>query len=564
MIKIFKLLFKEKMALLATLIITILYVTTTLLTPYLFGIIIDNIDQDITKYLLYSTILVFASMLLNYILLVLNNHIVNNISLSLRKETFRKLDTLPIVYFDNTISGKTLNSIVLNNEQLSDGMLLFLNDFIRNIFLIIGVLIFLFFINYIIALIVFFLTPLTILVTKLISKYSYRFYSDLTKEKAIQTSIINELVKNQKNVIRYNYQDEAYKRFVTENEKYKDISMKATFVSSLVNPSSRLISSIIYALITLVMSLLLIDNDLLTIGTLAALLSYVNQYTKPFNEMTSIISEIQNAVTAYEDIIGFISLDDDVVNNDDLVFNDEKREIVIKDVDFSYDINKPLIKDLNIHIEPGMKVAIVGESGAGKTTLINLIMRFYEVLDGNILINNQDIADYSKKSLRDDIGMVLQDTWIKEDSILNNITMHQDYNKAEVDKILNEVMLKDYVDSLPLGINTIISNQSNLSLGQRQLISIARVMLKKANILLLDEATSNIDILSEQYISKSLDNLMKDKTTIVVAHRLKTIENADLILVMKKGLIVETGNHQELINKNGYYKQLYESQFYKR
>lgn len=561
--KLINLLFKQKMALLVSFIISILYVTTTLFIPYMLGIIIDKLYDNITNYLLLTLALLFVSGILNYVLLVINNHIALKISYELRIKAFDKLDTLPISYFDNTYAGKILNSVVLNNEQLLDGITLFLNDFIRNILMIIGVLVFLFIINYIIALLVLFLTPLSILVTKIISKLSYKYYHQLTKERGEQTSIINELVKNQKNVIRYNYQDKALERFKSENEIYTNYSLKATFISSIVNPSSRLISSIIYALIAFICAMLIIEKDYMTIGTLATLLSYVNQYTKPFNEMTSIISEIQNAVAAYQDILKFISQEDDKDRKDDLIFEDEKRNIMFDDIFFSYQKDKKLIENFNFEAKDGMKIAIVGESGAGKTTLINLIMRFYDVDSGKIIINNQDISKYSKKSLRDDIGMVLQDTWIKEDTLCNNLTMHNDYSMEEINKVIDAVKLRNFVDSLPLGLDTIISNDQNLSLGQRQLICIARVMLKNSSILLLDEATSNIDILSEQYVSKSLDLLMKNKLTFVVAHRLKTIENADKIIVLKNGHILQIGSHHELLQDDGYYKQLYLSQFVK-
>ena len=549
-------------------LITIIYVVSVLFIPYIFGKFIDLlIPQNVDFVMLYklmnqAIILIIFASILNYIMLILNTRLQSKIISELKVKAFNKIFKMDINYFDTNNTGLILNNTLLNIQEFGDGLTLILNDFLRNVLTVIGVLVFMAIICYPIAIIVLLLTPLSILFTKLLSKKAYKYASQNVEARGNLTSSINEIVYNQKNITNYNYQNNAISSFEEKNEAYMETSFKSTFISSLVNPLSRFIFSSIYAIITLVAAIF-IFNDMfaLEIGMLSALLAYVNQYTKPFNEVTNILAEIQNAIASLNASLQYIEFENEKDLGSIAKVKTDDLSISFNHISFSYVKDHPLITDCSFEVKNGEKIAIVGPTGAGKTTLINLLMRFYDINNGDIKLGNNSIYEFKKDALRNQFGMVLQDTWIKQDTIYNNLTMGTYYPKEQIDEVLKACMLYDFVYQKPNGLQEIIGPDKNMSLGQRQLLCIARVMLKNANILLLDEATSNIDLLSEVKINDAFDKLMKGKTTFVVAHRFKTIKNANLIIVLNNGDIVEMGTHKELLERNGFYKELYELQY---
>lgn len=567
--KIINLLKHEKFLILLTLVLSLITTIISLLLPFIFGKAIDliiginNVNfSKINNYTILLVVLILCYSILNWITNLINNKIAYNTIRTIRNRLFTKLERLPISFLDQKSTGEVVNIIITDTEVLGEGILMTLTQFFTSIITIIGVIVLMFILNLYIALFVILFTPLSLFVAKWISKNSFNLFKEQADKRGIQTSLIDEFVGNQKIIQSLSYENNAYKRFVVQNESLANTSLKATFITSLVNPSTRFINALIYAGVALIGSLIIINNPLaLTIGSISALLGYANQFSKPFNEITSVIAELSNAFACSERIFMFLETSEET---DDGIINslNEIETISIENLEFSYNKNNKLIENFNIDVKNGERVAIVGPTGCGKTTIINLLMRFYEKDNGDIKINEQSIYNMKRKTLRKNIGMVLQDTWLMNDTIKNNITMNKEYPFEDIINVCKKCHLLSYINALPQGFDTIINEGgTNLSNGQKQLICIARVMLKNPNILILDEATSDIDTRTEILVQKAFNQLMKNKTSFIVAHRLQTIVDADKIIVMNHGKIVEIGRHDQLINNDGFYKEIFKAQF---
>ena len=553
-----------------SLLLSLFYSLLTLAIPYLVGETIDLMVKpgtvDFSK-IINSSILIFVFSLIicfsQYFSSFINNRMTFNISRDIRSDVNKKIHRLPLKYLDNKPIGDIVNRNINDVETITDGLVMGFNQFFTSVITIITSLIIMFILDYRIALVVFFLTPLSLFVARFISNSTYNLFKKQSKIRASQTSFINEMITNINVVQQFNMEDDNLTYFEDINKKLENVSTKAVFFSSMVNPVTRFINSIIYASVALIGALVCLDSITLEVGVLVAFLSYVNQYTKPFNEITGVISELQNAFSSTSRVREILEEEEENQEYSDELIN-VQGDIELKNVCFSYTKDKPLIENFNLQIKKGTKVAIVGPTGCGKTTLINLLMRFYEVDQGQILVDNQSIKDVSRKSLRNNYGMVLQDTWLKETSIFENVRMsNEKVTKEEVMNALKESYADKFVEQMPNGIDTIVKDDSSISHGQKQLLCISRIMLTKPPILILDEATSSIDTRTEIKIQKAFNKLMEGKTSFIVAHRLSTIKNADLILVMKNGKIIEHGKHEDLLDKKGFYYELYNSQFCK-
>lgn len=567
--KIINLLKHEKFLILLTLVLSLITTIISLLLPFIFGKAIDliiginNVNfSKINNYTILLVVIILCYSILNWITNLINNKIAYNTIRTIRNRLFTKLERLPISFLDQKSTGEVVNTIITDTEVLGEGILMTLTQFFTSIITIIGVIVLMFILNLYIALFVILFTPLSLFVAKWISKNSFNLFKEQADKRGIQTSLIDEFIGNQKIIQSLSYENNAYKRFVVQNESLANTSLKATFITSLVNPSTRFINALIYAGVALIGSLIIINNPLaLTIGSISALLGYANQFSKPFNEITSVIAELSNAFACSERIFMFLETSEE---KDDGIIDslNEIETISIENLEFSYNKNNKLIENFNIDVKNGERIAIVGPTGCGKTTIINLLMRFYEKDNGDIKINEQSIYNMKRKTLRKNIGMVLQDTWLMNDTIKNNITMNKEYPFKDIINVCKKCHLLSYINALPQGFDTIINEGgTNLSNGQKQLICIARVMLKNPNILILDEATSDIDTRTEILVQKAFNQLMKNKTSFIVAHRLQTIVDADKIIVMNHGKIVEIGRHDQLISNDGFYKEIFKAQF---
>ncbi len=567
---IFNLLKPFSLFILISLFLTIISVAISLTFPILVGEAIDliigvnNVDFiNIKKLLILGIICILANALIQWIISIINNKITYSCVHNLREKSFTKLQTLPFSYLNSHPAGDTLSRIVNDAETFADGMLLGFSQLFQGVLTIVGTLILMICISWKIAIIVVVLTPVSLLVAKFIATKTHNMFKLQAETKGEQTAYIDEIVGNQKTIKAFCHEDIALQKFDDVNNKLMKYSLKATFFSSMVNPSTRLINSLTYAIICLVGSVFVINNPLFTVGALTCLLSYAGQFAKPFNEISSVITELQNAFTCAERCFKLINEKSETSDIEKLELQNVNGNFEFKNVDFSYTVQKPLIQNLNLNVKIGQKIAIVGPTGCGKTTLINLIMRFYDVTNGAIYIDGNNIFDITRRSLRYNIGMVLQETWIKSGTIKENIKMG--VNNATDEEIINAAKsthAHKFIKRLPQGYETIIGEDGgNLSEGQKQLLCITRVMVAKPPILILDEATSSIDVHTEHYIRRAFDKLMVGRTSFVVAHRLSTIKDADIILVMKDGNIIEQGDHQSLLNKKGFYYELYNSQF---
>lgn len=553
-----------------SLLFSIIYSLSTLAIPYLVGEAIDfmiDINQVNFEVILNNCFLILILSILillsQYFSSLINNKITFAISHDIRKDFNNKIHRLPLKYLDNMSVGDLVNRNINDVEIITDGLIMGFNQFFTSLITIVSSLIIMFILNYQIALVVFILTPLSLFVARFISNSTYKLFKKQATIRSKQTSLINEMITNQKVVQQFNMEKENFATFDEINKQLEKTSTNAVFFSSLVNPVTRFINSIIYSSVALFGALVCINSTTLKVGVLVAFLSYVNQYTKPFNEITGVVSELQNAFSSSSRVREILEEQEEEQSYIDTL-EIAKGDIEIKDVYFSYTKDRKLIENLNLNIKKGTKVAIVGPTGCGKTTLINLLMRFYDVDSGDIKVDSKSIYKLSRKSLRNNYGMVLQDTWLKETSIFENVRMgKENASEEEVINALKESHAYKFVEQLPNGINTIIKEDSGISHGQKQLLCISRIMLTKPPLLILDEATSSIDTRTEIEIQNAFNKLMKGKTSFIVAHRLSTIKNADLILVMKNGNIIEKGNHQELIEQKGFYFELYNSQFCK-
>lgn len=492
-----------------------------------------------------------------------NNKITYRVVKDVRRQAFHHLQKLPLKYIDSHQYGDTISRVITDVDQFSDGLLLGFSQLFTGIVTIVGTLLFMLYINVKIALVVIFITPVSLFVASFIAKKTYTMFKKQSEARAQMTSLVDEMVGNQKVVQAFGYQKEALERFDAINQELKVCSLKAIFFSSITNPSTRFVNGLVYTGVGIVGAISAMQG-LISVGQLSCFLSYANQYTKPFNEISGVVTELQNAFACAKRVFDFIEEEPESKDAEDAKpLEGVDGSLSLSHVAFSYDSEKKLIQDLNLHVKPGQKIAIVGPTGCGKTTLINLLMRFYDVDKGEIRIGEQNILETTKDSLRSEFGMVLQETWLKSCSIAENIAYGKpNATKEEIENAAKEAHAHEFIIRMKDGYDTIITEEGgNLSQGQRQLLCIARVMLDLPPMLILDEATSSIDTRTEIKIQEAFQRMMEGRTSFIVAHRLSTIKEADVILVMKDGDIIEQGSHEELLGKNGFYATLYQSQF---
>lgn len=542
----------------------------TLYVPILIGRAIDyivgpgNVDFDsMISLFIKIAVIVAVTALLQWLMNVLNNRITFNVVRDMRNKAFKKLQVLPFHFLDSHSNGEIVSRVITDADQFADGLLMGFTQLFTGIVTIIGTLGFMIYINFWIALLVVVLTPMSFLLANFISKKTYKMFRKQSEARGEQTAFVDEMITNQKVTEAYGHKKENQENFDKTNRDVALYYFKATFYSSFANPGTRFVNNIVYAAVTLFGAILAIRGNI-TVGILSSFLAYATQYTKPFNEISGVVTELQNAVACAGRLIHLIEEEEVEPDTDQKkTLRNAKGKIEVQHVDFSYSEDKKLIEDLNISVKPGMRIAIVGPTGCGKTTIINLLMKFYNVKGGVIYADDIPYSEINVRSLRSSFGMVLQDTWLKSGTILENITMGKpDATLEEAIDAAKKSHAHSFIRRLPDGYNTVIgSDGGNLSQGQKQLLCITRLMLVNPPMLILDEATSSIDTRTEIRIQKAFDVLMKGKTTFIVAHRLSTIKNADLILVMNSGKVIEQGKHDELLAKHGFYYHLYNSQF---
>lgn len=496
-----------------------------------------------------------------------NNKIAYNISRDLRNAAFHKLQRLPLSYLDAHPSGDLVSRMIADVDTFSDGLLMGFTQLFTGVVLIAGTLTIMLVKNWMIALLVVVLTPLSMFVASFIARKTHHYFTEQARVRGQQTALINELIEGQKVVQSFGHEAASLSDFDCINDELGRVSLNATFFSSLTNPSTRLVNNIIYAAVALVGALSAVGGGI-SVGDLSVFLSYASQYAKPFNEISGVVTELQNALACAARVFSLLDEDDRVPDKENAAVLSPKGTVDLKDVCFRYVPDRPLIEDFNLHVKPGQRIAIVGPTGCGKTTMINLLMRFYDVNSGAILVDGTDIRDATRHSLRKSFGMVLQDTWLKAGTIRDNIAYGRpDASEEDVITAAKAAHAHSFIRRLPDGYDTVITeNGGNISQGQKQLLCIARVMLGGENgelppMLILDEATSSIDTRTEIKIQSAFARLMNGRTSFIVAHRLSTIQEADVILVMKDGHIIEQGTHEELLKKQGFYANLYQSQF---
>ncbi len=545
-------------------------VVGTLVAPILTGEAIDELIgpgqvnfDNVKKYVWWFIIALIITAITQWIMNVLNNHITYSVVKDIRIEAFNHLEELPLAYVDSHQHGDIVSRIVSDIDQFADGLLMGFTQLFTGVVTIAGTLLFMLFIDVPIALVVVVLTPVSLFVASFIAKRTYNLFKSQSESRGELTSLVDEMVGQQKTVQAFSYEDDALARFEIINDKLEKDSMSATFYSSLTNPCTRFVNSLVYTAVGIIGAFAGITGRL-TVGQLTCFLSYANQYTKPFNEISNVITELQNALACAGRVFELLDEPAQVAEPADaLIMGEAKGEINIEHMDFSYVPDKELIKDLNLKVKPGMRVAIVGPTGCGKSTLINLLMRFYDVCEGSISVDGTDVRNITRESLRDNYGMVLQETWLKSGTIKENIAYGKpDATDEEIIAAAKKAHAHSFIKRLPKGYDTVITEDGgNLSQGQKQLLCITRVMLLLPPMLILDEATSSIDTLTEIRIQKAFNEMMKGRTSFIVAHRLSTIKEADIILVMKDGNIIEQGSHKELLKERGFYYNLYNAQF---
>ncbi len=558
---------KYKILLLISIILSLATVLLTLYIPILFGDSIDLIVdssvtlEDIVSLLKKIALLICLNSLLTWIMNVINNRVTFNVIKNIRNKATLKIQSLPLSYIDTKSSGDIVQRMIGDVDQIGDGLLLGLTQLFSGVITIIITLFFMFKMSFEVTILVIVLTPLSFIVARFIARKSYSLFKKQNMTRGKQTALIDEMIGNEKIVKAFNYEDRVKVSFKEVNDDLCKYSTSATFFSSLTNPCTRAVNSLIYALVALFGAYLIL-NDNLTVGGLTVLLSYANQYMKPFNDISSVVTELQNAFTCADRVFELIEEDSEIKEKDEIMPS-SMGHVSIDNVSFRYVKDRPLIENFSLDVRPGQSIAIVGPTGCGKTTFINLLMRFYDVCDGSIKIDEKDIRDVTRHSLRQNFGMVLQETWIKQGTVRENVSLGRiDASEEEIIEACKKAHSYEFIKRLPNGLDTII-DENSLSSGQKQLLCITRVMLALPPMLILDEATSSIDTRTEIQIQSAFDKLMDGRTSFVVAHRLSTIRNADVILVMKDGHIIEKGNHDELMKLNGFYTNLYNSQFVK-
>lgn len=550
--------------LLATLIVVLTLYVPILIGKAIDGIVYGNVNFTmILKDLGLVVVMVAITALAQWIMNMINNKVTYNVVRDIRNEAFEKIEILPLKYLDGKSQGEIVSRVITDVDQFADGLLMGFTQLFTGIVTILGTLGFMLSINVGITFVVVLVTPLSLFVASFIAKKTYTMFKLQSETRGEQTAFIDEIIGNQKVVKAYAHEEEALEKFDEINKRLQKYSLRAIFFSSLTNPCTRFVNSIVYAGVAITGALTVLTGRM-TVGALSCFLSYANQYTKPFNEISGVVTELQNAIACAGRIFELIEEEPQVPEVAGApVLTDVKGEVICENVAFSYVPEKKLIENFNIHIKPGQKVAIVGPTGCGKTTLINLLMRFYDVNDGLISVEGMDIREITRKSLRQSYGMVLQDTWLKKGTIRENIVMGKpDATDEEIIAAAKAAHSHSFIKRLPNGYDTVIGEDGGmLSQGQKQLLCITRVMLCKPPMLILDEATSSIDTRTEIKIQSAFNKLMEGRTSFIVAHRLSTIQNADIILVMKDGKIIEQGNHKTLLAQNGFYANLYNSQF---
>lgn len=524
----------------------------------------DNVNFDaIIKIIKNIVVVVIVTALSQWIQNICNNKITYNVVRDIRDEAFKKIEILPLKYIDGHSHGEIVSKVIADVDQFADGLLMGFTQLFTGVITIFGTLIFMLTINIKITLVVVLITPVSLFVASFIAKRTFSMFKLQSETRGEQTSIIDEMIGNQKVVQAFGHEKEALEKFEEVNNRLEKCSLKAIFFSSITNPATRFVNSLVYTGVGITGAIAAVYGKI-SVGQLSCFLSYANQYTKPFNEISGVITELQNALACANRIFELIEEEPQIPEPGDAVnLNNVNGDVRLSNVNFSYVENKKLIQDFNLSVNSGQKIAIVGPTGCGKTTIINLLMRFYDVNSGSIKVSGIDIRDVTRKSLRLSYGMVLQETWLKSGTIRENITMGKpNATEKEIIEAAKASHAHSFIKRLPNGYDTVITEDGgNLSQGQKQLLCIARVMLCLPPMLILDEATSSIDTRTEIKIQQAFTRLMKGRTSFIVAHRLSTIQEADIILVMKDGNIIEQGNHNTLLAKGGFYSNLYNSQF---
>lgn len=553
-----------------SLVFAVISVLLTLYAPILIGDAIDyiigkgQVDFEAVFYLLkVLAAVIFITSLAQWLMNLCNNILTYRVVKAVRTRAFSQLQILPLKYVDSHQYGEIISRMITDVEQFSDGLLLGFGQLFTGAVTILGTLVFMLSINVKIALVVIVITPLSLFVASFIAKRTYMMFKAQSEARAEMTSLVDEMVGNQKVVQAFGYRDKAMERFDEINKKLEIVSLKAVFFSSLTNPATRFINGLVYTGVGIVGAFAAIQGTI-SVGRLSSFLSYANQYTKPFNEISNVVTELQNALACARRVFDFIEETPEIQDSEDaIVLGKVDGTLKLEDVSFSYREDVPLLKHLNLDVKPGQKIAIVGPTGCGKTTLINLLMRFYDVDAGQIILGGYDIREVTRDSLRGNYGMVLQETWLKSGTVAENIAYGRpDTPREEIIAAAKAAHAHSFIKRMKNGYDTVIQEQGgNLSQGQKQLLCIARVMLNLPPMLILDEATSSIDTRTEVRIQEAFHRMMQGRTSFIVAHRLSTVREADVILVMKDGNIIEQGSHQELLDQGGFYKGLYESQF---
>ncbi len=564
---------RYKIYLALSLLFAAVSVAGTLYVPILIGGAIDliigagNVDfAKIAQILIAIAVIIAAVALSQWLMNACNNKITYGVISDMRDRAFSKIETLPISYIDSHKTGDIVSRVITDVDQFADGLLLGFTQFFTGVITILGTLAFMLYINVWIAIVVVVLTPLSFLLARFIATRTYKMFKLQSETRGEQTAFIDEMIGGQKTVTAYSHGEENLKKFEEINERLGKYSLKAVFFSSITNPGTRFVNAIVYAAVALFGAVLAVKSNqqAITVGVLTSFLAYANQYTKPFNEISGVVTELQNSLACALRL--FELLEEESVPPDPenaVELKNVNGELKLTHVDFSYTENQRLIEDFNLSVKPGQRVAIVGPTGCGKTTLINLLMRFYEPRSGRIELDSNAYGNITLKSLRDSYGMVLQDTWLKAGTIRENIIIgKEDATDEEIISAAKSAHAHSFIKRLPDGYDTVIGEDGgSLSQGQKQLVCITRLMLLKPPVLILDEATSSIDTRTELQIQKAFGRLMEGRTSFIVAHRLATIKEADVILVMKDGNIIEQGSHDELLKKRGFYYELYRSQF---
>ena len=558
-------------------------VAFTLYVPTLIGEAIDLIAyinepetgslDRIVGVLIEAGIFIVITAVAQWLMSTINNKISFGVVRDIRNDAFAKIEALPLSYVDKKAHGDVVSRVINDADQFAEGLLLGFTQLFTGILTIVGTLAFMIYLNWVIAIVVFVLTPLSLFIAKFIASRTYSMFRSRSECEGAATAYINEIIGNEKIVKAFSREDETLEKFATINAGLEKASLKAIFFSSITNPSTRFVNSVVYAVVALVGALMAIPAinsgaivALVTVGELACLLSYANQYTKPFNEISGVLAEFQNSLACASRVLELIEEESEIPDKPDAVkLGKVDGNVSIDNISFSYTPDKPLIEDLSLDVKPGMRVAIVGPTGCGKTTLINLLMRFYDVNGGSISVEGHDIRDVSRESLRENYGMVLQETWLRAGTIKENIAMAKpDATDDEIIAAAKAAHAHSFIKRLKDGYDTVLGEGGEgLSQGQKQLLCITRIMLALPPMLILDEATSSIDTRTEIRIQKAFLEMMEGRTSFIVAHRLSTVMGADLILVMKDGHIVESGTHSELLARGGFYSTLYNSQFAK-